>query len=270
MSPAGAGRAARAVDERAPLSALAASRQPHAIALDGPAAAGKSTVGRRVAEALDYLYFDSGALYRALTVLALDEGVGPENGPELAALASRRPIDVAAQPRSATGYAVLAGGEDVTAHLHTAEVDAAVSAVSRHSEVRRALLDQQRRVARQQAAVMVGRDIGTVILPDAELKVYLDASVEARARRRFRERLAHGGAPVFAEILAAMEARDALDAGRSEAPLAVAPDAVVVNTDACTVDQVVAHVLALVDRWPDALTTGGGQLPCRPPAPAET
>jgi cytidylate kinase len=236
--------------------------RPPTIALDGPAAAGKTTVGRRLAETLGYLFFDTGVLYRALALQALAEGVSPEDGVALAALAERREVAVEARPGLDPGYVVLLAGHDVTAALRSPEVDRTVSPVSRHPEVRSALLETQRSIAASGEAVVVGRDIGTAVLPDADLKLYLDASTEARARRRADE-LARRGLDVdYEAVLADLLARDAQDAGRASGPLAVAPDAVVVDTDNCGLDEVVAHLAALAARWPDALTTGGGSAPC--------
>lgn len=237
---------------------------PRTIALDGPAASGKTTVGRRLAERLGSLCFDTGLLYRAATVLALRERLSPEDEGSLVALVERIAISVVPDAASRIGCRVLAGGADLTDALHTPAVDASVSAVSRHERVRAALLEAQRAVASETPVVMLGRDIGTVVLPDADLKLYLDASAEARARRRFRERLARGEPAVYAEVHAATRARDARDAGRAVAPLAAAPDAVIVNTDRCTIDDVVEHLLRLADRWPDRLTTEGGSAPCAP------
>jgi CMP/dCMP kinase len=248
------------------MSAAPAPGRPAAIALDGPAAAGKSTVGRRVAAALGYLFFDTGVLYRAVTWLALRAGVAVDDGAALAGLVAGHAIDVVAQPGGDPGYAVRVDGADVTRALRAPEVDRAVSPVSAQAAVRTALLDVQRRIAAQGPVVMVGRDVGTVVLPLAELKVYLDASPAARARRRHAEQVARGVDEPFAAVLADIQARDQVDAARSVAPLAVAPDAVVVNTDDCDLDGVVGHLLALVARWPDALTTGGGVAPCRPTA----
>ncbi len=237
--------------------------RPKSIALDGPAASGKSVVGRHLADALGYLYFDTGALYRALAVLALEAGVAAEDADGLADLLLREPVRVV-RDEGPLGYRVAVGSRDISAHLRSAAVDAVVSRISAHRVVRRLLLDGQRRIAREQPVVMTGRDIGTVILPEADLKFYLDAPLAVRARRRLRERLAGGVATTYAAELAALAARDDTDKGRAEAPLAIAPDAVVVATEACDVAQVVAHLLTLVARWPDALTTRGGQAPCSP------
>lgn len=234
---------------------------PLTIALDGPAAAGKSTVGRAVADRLGYLYFDTGALYRALTWLALRCGVVPDDGEGLAELCRSHRLTVAARAAD-PGYGVLVDGAEVTAELRSPEVDRAVSPVSAHAAVRDALLAAQRQPAAEGPVVMVGRDIGTVVLPDADLKLYLDASPEARAWRRWHELQAAGMATDYASELEAMRMRDARDAGRSVAPLQVSPTAVVVDTDRCDLDQVVAHVLDLIARWPDPLTRNGGQAPC--------
>jgi cytidylate kinase len=238
--------------------------RPRTIALDGPAASGKTTVGRRLAERLGSLCFDTGLLYRAATVLALRESLSPEDEGALVDLVGCFPISVVPDAASRIGCRVMAGEADLTEMLHTPAVDANVSAVSRHGQLRAALLEAQRAVAAGTPVVMLGRDIGTVVLPDADLKLYLDASAEARARRRFRERLARGEPAVYTEVHAATRARDARDAGRAVAPLAAAPDAVVVNTDRCTIDDVVEHLLRLADRWPDPLTTEGGSAPCVP------
>lgn len=244
--------------------AAPAAGRPRTIALDGPAASGKTTVGRRLAERLGSLCFDTGLLYRAATVLALREGLSPEDEGSLVELVGRTPISVVPDAASRIGCRVIAGGADLTDALHSPAVDASVSAVSKHGRLRAALLEAQRAVAAGTPVVMLGRDIGTVVLPDADLKLYLDASAEARARRRFRERLARGEPASYAEVLAATGARDARDAGRAVAPLAAAPDAVVVNTDRCTIDDVVEHLLRLIGRWPDSLTIEGGSAPCAP------
>lgn len=237
--------------------------RPRSIALDGPAAAGKTTVGLRLAARLGMLCFDTGLIYRALTVAALRAGIAGEDAPGLVALCARAPIELLPDPGSPGGSRVTVGGEDVTDALRRPEVDAAVSAVSGHAAVRANLLEAQRRIAASQPIVMLGRDIGTVVLPDADLKLFLDASAEARARRRFRERLARGEPVVYAEILARMQARDAQDRGRAVA-LRAAPDAVVVDSDRCDVEQVLALLIALAERWPDRLTREGGRVACAP------
>jgi cytidylate kinase len=235
---------------------------PHTIALDGPAASGKSSVGRGVCDVTGHMLFDTGMLYRCLTHMALSASVPVDDGPGLALLVAAHDISIEPRPGSALGYAVLVDGADSTSYLRTAEVDAHVSPVSAQPDVRDALLEPQRRVARENAVVMVGRDIGTVVLPDADMKLYLAASAEARARRRLRERLAAGKAEDYSDILDALRARDAFDSGREVAPLRVASDAVVVDTDRCGLWGVVEHLLRLIERWPDALTVDGGSAPC--------
>jgi cytidylate kinase len=232
------------------------------IALDGPAAAGKSTVGRRLAGALGFLFLDTGALYRALTVCAVDEGIPAADGKALAASAQEAAIAVVARAGSEAGYAVTVHGRDVTDRLWEPDVDAAVAEVSRHPEVRAILIAPQRQVADLGPVVMVGRDIGTVVMPDADLKIYLDASAPERARRRFRERIAKGDPAAYRDVLRGIEARDASDAGRQHAPLARARDAVVVSTDGCDIETVVAALCGLAGRWPDDLTRNGGHLDC--------
>jgi cytidylate kinase len=237
---------------------------PRVIALDGPAAAGKSTVGRRLAARLGHLYLDTGAIYRAVTLAALERGVPVEDAAALTTLA--RGLDLVVEPApdpdDPTGYIVRIDGRDVTRRLRGGDVDANVSAVSRHASVRAVLLEMQRAVAAHQGVVMVGRDIGTVVLPDADLKLYLDASAQERARRRYREGLARGEAQRWQDVLAATQARDDRDSGRDVAPLRPAADAVIVSTDGCDLPAVVAHLVALVARWPDPLTQAGGKAPC--------
>lgn len=218
--------------------------RPPSIAIDGPAAVGKSTVGRRLAERLGWLYFDTGAVYRALTWLALDRGASPDDGPGLARLAAAHAIAVVPDAAVPSGYRVMVDGRDISAALRDRAVDAAVSAVSRHAEVRTALLGPQRAIAAAAAVVMVGRDIGTVVLPGATLKVFLDASPAERTRRRFRERLRAGERPTWSAELASTIARDGQDRGRATAPLAAAADARVIDTESLDADGVVAAILA--------------------------
>jgi len=240
----------------------AAPGRPRSIALDGPAAAGKTTVGRLLAERLGIRWLDTGVLYRVVTAAALRAGIAPENEPALMDLLARRPLRIQARTGGAMDLQVTLGGVDMDEALRDTAIDANVSTVARHQDLRAALLEPQRRVAREHPVIMLGRDIGTVVLPDADLKLYLDASAEARARRRLRERLARAEPATFAQVLAETVARDAKDQGRAVAPLAIAATAVVVATDRCDTAGVVAHVLTLVERWPDPLTTGGGLAPC--------
>ncbi|MFN8498009.1 MAG: (d)CMP kinase [Anaerolineae bacterium] len=222
---------------------------PTVIAIDGPAGAGKSAVGAAVAARLAYLYFDTGVLYRALTWQALRAGVDPGDADGLVALATAAPAAVY-PPTVADGrqYTVEIAGEDVTWALRSPAVDANVSRVSAHGAVRDILVAQQRRIAAAGRVVMVGRDIGTVVLPDAPLKVYLDAAVEARAERRLKEQAAQGLAPSYTTLLEEIRRRDAIDSGRAVAPLRPAADAVIIDTTAMTIAQVVERVLALAEQ----------------------
>ncbi len=221
-------------------------RPPEIIAIDGPAASGKSTLGRRLAEALGYLFFDTGVMYRAVTWLALQRGLDIHDEPAVTALAREIQIDVrpASRPDGRT-CDVIVNGQDITWDLRRAEVDASVSIVSAYRGVRRAMSEQQRRIGLRGRVVMVGRDIGTVVLPEADLKIYLDASAEERARRRHDEIEGRGGEADYDEILETMRVRDHLDSTRDVAPLRAAPDAVVIRSDRLTADQVFEHALAL-------------------------
>ena len=216
------------------------------IAIDGPGAAGKSTVARLIAERTGALLFDTGALYRAVTLIALRNGVAGSDGPALAHLAHDHRIEVL-PPSVDDGRQVdvKVDGEDVTWSLRTPEIDARVSEVSAHPEVRQELLAVQRSIADGARVVMVGRDIGTVVIPHAGVKVYLDASVEERARRRFEELKARGVLANFDDVLADLKARDEWDSSRETAPLAVAPDATVVQSDGRSVDDVVNEIAGL-------------------------
>ena len=166
---------------------------PSIIAIDGPAASGKSTIGKRLADELGYLFFDTGVMYRAVTWIALQRGVDVRDEAAVTRLAEETPMDVAPASKS-DGRAcdVLVEGRDITWETRRPEVDANVSIVSAYAGVRRALSAQQRRIGQRGRVVMVGRDIGTVVLPEADLKIYLDASAEERARRRFDEIVAQG------------------------------------------------------------------------------
>ncbi len=221
---------------------------PMTIAIDGPAAAGKSTVGEIVARKIDGVYFDTGVLYRALTMDALERGIDPLDADQLAELARSMEI-VIRQPTVEDGRQldVLLSGRDISSLLRTQHIDQNVSAVSSHAPVRTALLDQQRRIARSGRVVMVGRDIGTVVLPDAPLKIFLDASPEERARRRCVQ-LEQSGRPVpFETVLADMVLRDKIDSERDIAPLRPAGDAVIVDSDAMSIEEVADLIVEHVE-----------------------
>jgi cytidylate kinase len=225
-----------------------ATLKPSTIAIDGPAASGKSTIGELLAQQLGYLYFDTGVMYRAVTWAALDRGIPIADEAAVTALAERLRIDVT-PPTAGDGrqYTVLADGVDVTWAIRTPEVNAEVSPVSAYAGVRRALVAQQRRIAEGGQVVMVGRDIGTVVLPDADLKIYLDASVEERARRRWREEQARGEQSDYETVLASMRRRDEIDSSREVAPLRAAEDAVVLDTTDLSIEEVLAAVKRLIE-----------------------
>jgi cytidylate kinase len=216
------------------------------IAIDGPAASGKSTVGKKLADALGYLFFDSGVMYRAVTLAALQRAVPVTDEAAITALAEQVEIDV--RPPSVQDERssdILLNGMDVTWEIRLPEVDENVSLVSTYPGVRRALTSQQRRVASRGSVVMVGRDIGTVVFPEADLKVYLDASVQQRAQRRYDEIRQRGEPADYQEILSAMRKRDRIDSTRLIAPLRPADDATIIQSDRMAIDEVVSRVLEL-------------------------
>ena len=226
-------------------------RWPVTIAIDGPVASGKSTLGDLLAKRLGYLYFDTGVMYRAVAWAALERGLDPEDDEAVARLAESIHIDVT-PPAVQDGrqYTVCADGMDVTWAIRTPEVDVAVSPVSANSVVRAALTPQQRRIALDSGGVvMVGRDIGTVVLPDADLKIYLDAVPEERSRRRHQEMVARGQPADYEQVLASLRRRDAYDSGREAAPLRPAEDALILDSTDMTIEQVLERAMALVVDW---------------------
>jgi cytidylate kinase len=221
---------------------------PRTIAIDGPSASGKSTVGYLVAERLGCLFLDTGATYRALTWLAIQRGVRLEDEESLGRLAAQ--VDMKLGPPAAASCercTIWVDGEDVTAVLRRPEVEAGVSLVSRVPQVRRVMVAFQRRLAGRRRVVMAGRDIGTVVLPNADLKVYLDASPEERARRRQEQLATLGRASSRSAIGEEILRRDAIDSGREASPLRAAEDAIVINTDGLSQEQVVERVVALAE-----------------------
>ncbi len=219
---------------------------PSIIAIDGPAASGKSTLGFRLAEALGYLFFDTGLMYRAVTWLALQRGIEISDEESISRLAHDIPIEVSPSSlEDGRVCDVVVDGHDITWEIRSPRVDANVSAVSSYSDVRVALTEQQRRIGMRGRVVMVGRDIGTVVLPEADLKVYLDASSGERARRRHEENLARGTTSKQEDILEKVIERDRIDSTRAIAPLKPAPDALIIDSDQLNADQVFEKVIAL-------------------------
>lgn len=228
---------------------------PRTIAIDGPAGAGKSTIGALVAERLGYLYLDTGAMYRAVALAALRRSIDPDDAVSLGTLA--REVRIAIGPptvRDGRAYTVLLDGDDVTWAIRTAEIDRIVSQVARIPAVRDAMVAQQRSLAGQGRVVMVGRDIGTVVLPDAERKIFLTASAAERARRRGEELAARGEVRPRQELLHEILRRDQLDSERVVSPLRSAEDAVVVQTDGFSVGEALEKVLQVITRSPAGQT----------------
>lgn len=207
-----------------------------AIAIDGPVASGKTVVGRAVAGRLGYRFLDTGSMYRAVTWTAIRRGVDLDDHTALAFLA--RSVDM----RLEAGDRLIVDGEDATDHLRDDDVERAVSPVSAVPGVRTALVSQQRAVADRGPIVMVGRDIGTAVLPDAQIKVFLQASSEVRARRRHNQNRDRDGSISYERVSDDLARRDKIDSGRAMSPLRPAPDAIVIDTAAMTVDQVIDQV----------------------------
>jgi cytidylate kinase len=219
---------------------------PSIIALDGPAASGKSTLGLRLADSLGYLFFDTGIMYRAITWIALQRQLDLRDESTVTELAQTAQIDIR-PPSKKDGRAcdVVIAEKDVTWEMRDGNVDANVSMVSAYAGVRQALSEQQRCIGLRGRVVMVGRDIGTVVLPEADIKIYLDASAEERAKRRYDELIARGEKSDYDEILRKVIERDHIDSTRAVAPLRPADDAIIIDSDKMDADQVFDQVLAL-------------------------
>ena len=209
------------------------------IAIDGPVAAGKTAVGRELARALGFGYLDTGIMYRAITWLALDHGIPVGDETSLGELARSYPLGLMGEDSNQ----VLVDGHTLGPELRDSTVDRNVSIVSKASPVRRELVAQQRNTAAQGKIVMIGRDIGTVVLPDADLKVYLTASPEKRAQRRWQEMQDRGEAVELLTVLSETIARDEIDSGRDDSPLKPADDAWELNTDGLDIQQVVQKIV---------------------------
>ncbi len=219
---------------------------PNQIAMDGTAASGKTTVGKIVAKKLNYLFFDTGIMYRVAAYGAFQKLRTVDDEAKVSEVVEKMNIELENdEVNSVTN--VLLDGENITGLLHLPEVDKIVSTVAAYPAVRTALTKQQRRIGLQGRVVMVGRDIGTVVMPDAEMKIYLEASAETRAKRRHAENLSKNIESNYEEILADIIKRDKADKERTVAPLRPADDAVIIHTDDYTAEEVAQKIFALMD-----------------------
>ena len=217
----------------------------HSIAIDGPAGAGKSTIAKRVAKELDFIYVDTGAMYRSMALYFLRNGIRPEEEEKNAEACKEITVSIEYEDGE---QQVLLNGENVNAFIRTEEVSMMTSDTSRYPAVREKLLYLQRELAEQKNVIMDGRDIGTCILPNADLKVYLTASVEERARRRYLEQQERGMACDFEKMKKDIAARDEQDMNRTVSPLKQAEDAVLVDASDMTIDEVVEKVVSLYQK----------------------
>ena len=214
------------------------------IAIDGPVASGKTVVGRLLARRLGYRFLDTGTMYRAVTWGAIMRGIDLDDDDSLTRLASTLAMRLIADKGEDR---LVVDGEDVTNHLRGQEVERGVSLVAKVSGVRSALVNQQRTIAKEGPIVMVGRDIGTVVLTDAKLKVFLEASVELRARRRVQELEEEGQKPDFQQVVDDLVQRDKIDSERADSPLRPAGDALQIDTDNLEIDEVAAKILSFIE-----------------------
>ncbi|MFC7060470.1 (d)CMP kinase [Halobacillus seohaensis] len=214
-----------------------------AIAIDGPAAAGKSTVARKVAQKLSYIYIDTGAMYRALTLKAIQTGKDLENGEGLAQLLFQTNIELV---QETDGQHVWLDSIDVSKDIRTNKVTSHVSYVAEHPQVRKEMVDRQQKLVEQRRVVMDGRDIGTHVIPDAEVKIFMIASVKERAERRHKENLQQGFRSDLGELREEIRKRDEIDSKRETAPLVKAKDAIELDTTSLSVDEVVECIISIV------------------------
>lgn len=213
------------------------------IAIDGPAGAGKSTIARALAKRLKAIYVDTGAMYRAITLKALRQGISDDDEERLAEMAERTEIHLT--PIEDGEQRVYLDGEDVTEVIRRKEINRHVSQVAAHPKVRAIMRDRQRKLAEKGDIVMDGRDIGTVVLPDADVKIFLTASVQERAKRRYKEYLDRGEAADVARIEEEIRRRDRMDQERQDSPLTKAEDAIEVDTTHLSIDQVIDRLYSI-------------------------
>lgn len=224
---------------------------PHlTIAIDGPAASGKTTLGHMLAQKLGYLFLDTGSMYRAVTLAALQGSLPVDDEAAMVRLAQSLDIEILPLEEESDGrlYTVLLNGKDVTWELRSPAVNAHVSTISAFARVRQELVRRQRLIGRDGRVVMVGRDIGTVVLPDAPLKLYVVASPNERARRRWKENQKRGGKERYEEILADVERRDQIDSNREHSPLRPAADAILIDTTGHSPEDLIAYMMSLVEQ----------------------
>jgi cytidylate kinase len=217
--------------------------KPRLIAIDGPVAVGKSSVGSLLARRLGYVFFDTGMMYRAFTWKVLKSGISPEDEEKLCQLANATKFDFV--PSQGRSLSPLIDGEDVSSKLLRPEIEKQVSVISKVAGVRQALVLEQRKLAQRGKVIMAGRDISTVVLPWAELKIFLTASTEERAKRRYKELLERGENSSLEIVLADLKKRDEMDIHRTFSPLKAAEDAVIIDTEKLSLEQVVDKIYAL-------------------------
>lgn len=218
------------------------------IAIDGPAASGKSTVARLLAEKLNYLFLDTGCMYRATTLAALAAKIDLHDETAVTELATQLQLDIKPANGEADDrhYTVLLNGQDITWDIRSPEVDKNVSLVSSYIGVRREMVERQRTFGQRGNVVMVGRDIGTVVMPNAPLKLYITATAEERARRRWHDRQQQGHNANYEAILADVKRRDEIDSNREHSPLRPADDAIIIDTTDTAVPEIIASIVQMV------------------------